>query len=120
MNMSITDLHDAGVSASRRISRIAAAVCVALASTGMIASFAASAAEQKTDVKLEKGAVQSGESDAEREKKLAAARKRLDEAAREVAELSMQMSEDAMPRVSRDRKSTRLNSSHLVISYAVF
>ncbi|HVF17699.1 MAG TPA: PDZ domain-containing protein [Steroidobacteraceae bacterium] len=99
--MSITDLHDAFAYASRRTSRVAAAVCVALASTGMIASFAASAAEAKTDVKLEKGAVQSGESDAEREKKLASARKRLDEAAREVAELSMQMSEDAMPRVSR-------------------
>jgi S1-C subfamily serine protease len=38
---------------------------------------------------------------AEREKKLDAARKRLDEAAREVAELGMAMSEDAMPRIAR-------------------
>src|SRR5690242_10498473 len=94
--MSITGLHDAR--ASRHTSRIAAAMCVALASAGTIAPFAARAAETKADVKVERDAQKA---EADREKQLADARKRLDDAAREVAELSMDMSDDAMPRVTR-------------------
>jgi len=94
--MSITGLHDAR--ASRHTSRIAAAMCVVIASAGTIASFAAMAAETKTDVKVERDGQKA---EADREKQLAAARKRLDEAARDIAELSMEMSDDAMPRVTR-------------------
>lgn len=69
--------------AMQRAKRIVAAVALALA----VAPLASFAAETKAD--------------AEREQKLEAARKRLSEAAREVAELNMQISEDAMPRVAR-------------------
>ena len=93
--MSIIEMQ--GALAPRRRSGIAAALCIALTGAGMIAPFAATAAETKTATKgmpaanLEKA-------EADREQKLDAARKRLDDAAREVAELSMQMSQDEMPR----------------------
>lgn len=83
----------------RRASRIASAVALAVASAGMNAP--AFAAETKSEIQVEKGLAQAGKTDAEREQKLEAARKRLSEAAREVAELNMQISADAMPRVAR-------------------
>jgi hypothetical protein len=96
--MSIIEMH--GALTSRCAGSIATAVCVAFASAGMIASFAATAAETKTEPKKVQAA-NLEKSEAERERQLADARKRLDDAAREVAELSMQISEDAMPRVGR-------------------
>lgn len=97
--MSIIELQ--GAFAPRRRGGIAAAVCIALASAGMIVPFAAGAAETKTETKSGMPAANLEKAEAEREQKLEAARKRLDEALREVASLSMQMSEDAMPRYER-------------------
>jgi hypothetical protein len=86
---------------TQRARRIAVAVATAIATAGMIAPLTVYAAESKGEAQVEKGLSQSGTADAEREQKLEAARKRLSEAAREVAELNMQISADAMPRVAR-------------------
>lgn len=90
----------------QRAPKIAMAVALAVASAGMSAPLAA---ETKSEAQVEKGTAQSGNAASDREQKLMsdrelkldAARKRLSEAAREVAELNMQISEDAMPRVAR-------------------
>jgi membrane-associated protease RseP (regulator of RpoE activity) len=92
--MSINDLNDAKAS---RGSRLAAAICIAVASAGMITPCLAMAADTIRNEEAKKDE----KSEVEREQKLDAARKRLDEAAREVAELSMQISQDAMPRFAR-------------------
>jgi C-terminal processing protease CtpA/Prc len=98
MNMSIIEMCDAKAARQMsRASRLAAAACFVVAAAGVIAPHAAMTAEagktqvEKSDEKPE----------VERERDLAAARKRLDEAAREVAELSMRISQDAMPRMAR-------------------
>lgn len=67
----------------RAASRIAFAACSLLACAGISTAWAAEPVET------------------EREHKLNEARQRLDEAAREVAELSRAMSEEAMPRIAR-------------------
>jgi S1-C subfamily serine protease len=94
--MSIIEVQ--GAFAPRRSGAAAVAVCIALASAGMIAPGVASAAETKTEAKQGMPAANLEKAEAEREQKLNAARKRLDEAAREVAELSMQISQAEMPR----------------------
>lgn len=94
--MSIIEVQ--GAFAPRRSGGVAAAACIALASTGMIAPVAANAAETKMETKQTMPGANLEKAEAEREQKLDAARKRLDEAAREVAELSMQISQAEMPR----------------------
>jgi C-terminal processing protease CtpA/Prc len=71
-----------------RSALLAALVCSALSATGALA------AEQVKDAKAEP-------SRAELQQKLEAAQKRLDSAAREVADLSMSLSDDVLPRTAR-------------------
>jgi membrane-associated protease RseP (regulator of RpoE activity) len=95
MNMLMSEMRRA--QAPRSASVIVTAACAAITGIGMIAPLPALAAESSKAEAAQKDE----HSDADREQKLAAARKRLDEAAREVAALSMQISQDAMPRIAR-------------------
>jgi S1-C subfamily serine protease len=93
---------DAGASvrlthSTSRASYLAVSVCWVLA---LLAGTAASGAEQGATEQAEQS---EAKITAEREQKLDEARKRLDEAARDVAELSMELSNGAMPRVAHLR-----------------
>lgn len=82
---------------ARAHAHAAAAMCAVLGLSGGIPAIA-SAAERADDAKAATQQTQE-----QRERKLDAARKRLDEAAREVAELSRSLSEEMVPRMARLR-----------------